>query len=43
MSKIDILHTSCEIALRWMPQDPADDVDIGLGNVEPDLCHHMLY
>ena len=25
ISKIDILSISCEIALRWMPQDLIDD------------------
>ena len=41
--RIDILSTSCEIGLRWVPQNPTDDNSTLIkvmtwANVDPDLC-----
>ena len=43
MSWIKFMCTSCEITLRWMPQNAFDDTATGIGQVQsdPDLCHHM--
>ena len=52
MSRIDILSISCEIHLKWMPQDLNDDkstlvqvmawcLQAMLSHVDPDLCCHM--
>ena len=51
-SRVDILSFSCEIALRWMPQDFTDDKStlgqvmawqqaIIWANVDPDVYRHM--
>ena len=31
-TKLNILNISLEISLRWMPEDPKDDVNIGSSN-----------